>query len=270
VFGMADYSGWNNRALEDRLLDLSNEASAIRATAERQNRDLTESEAQEIDRVLAAFEEVEAELGSRGSKGRKTAPGAPAGGGGIVQRTSIEDMIRPNAAQTIAAMFPRDTHGFKNLAEFLGALASERGDSRLRVGPPIHAAGMTEGTGSSGGFLVPPQFLAEILGPAFVESGILSRVSVVPMTSSAVMIAGFNNTDSHAGGAIGGLTMEWVGEGQQLSSQTGKVRAVTMQAKKGAVMVEVTNELLFDSPAASIQLREIMSAAARFGLESAI
>ncbi|MVF24936.1 hypothetical protein EVC37_25565, partial [Methylocaldum sp. BRCS4] len=42
VFGMADYSGWNNRALEDRLLDLSNEASAIRATAERQNRDLTE------------------------------------------------------------------------------------------------------------------------------------------------------------------------------------------------------------------------------------
>ncbi len=270
VFGMADYSGWNNRALEDRLLDLSNEASAIRATAERQNRDLTESEAQEIDRVLAAFEEVEAELGSRGSKGRKTAPGAPAGGGGIVQRTSIEDMIRPNAAQTIAAMFPRDTHGFKNLAEFMAALASERGDSRLRVGPPIHAAGMTEGTGSSGGFLVPPQFLAEILGPAFVESGILSRVSVVPMTSSAVMIAGFNNTDSHAGGAIGGLTMEWAGEGQQLSSQTGKVRAVTMQAKKGAVMVEVTNELLFDSPAASIQLREIMSAAARFGLEAAI
>ncbi|WP_434112976.1 phage major capsid protein [Methylocaldum sp. GT1TLB] len=269
VFGMADYSGWNNRALEDRLLDLSNEASAIRATAERQNRDLTESEAQEIDRVLAAFEEVEAELGSRGSKGRKTAPGAPAGGG-LVQRTSIEDMIRPNAAQTIAAMFPRDTHGFRNLAEFMAALASERGDSRLRVGTPIHAAGMTEGTGSSGGFLVPPQFLAEILGPAFVESGILSRVSVVPMTSSAVMIAGFNNTDSHAGGAIGGLTMEWAGEGQQLSSQTGKVRAVTMQAKKGAVMVEVTNELLFDSPAASIQLREIMSAAARFGLEAAI
>jgi HK97 family phage major capsid protein len=269
VFGMADYSGWNNRALEDRLLDLSNEASAIRATAERQNRDLTESEAQEIDRVLAAFEEVEAELGSRGSKGRKTEPGAPKGGG-LVQRTNIADMIRPNAAQTIAAMFPRDTHGFKNLAEFLGALASERGDSRLRVGQPIHGAGMTEGTGSSGGFLVPPQFMAEILGPAFVESGILSRVSVVPMTSSAILTAGFDNTSSHSGGTIGGLSMEWVGEGQQLSSQTGKIRAVTMRAQKGAIMVEITNELLMDSPAASIQLREIMSAAARFGLESAI
>lgn len=264
-----NYSRWNAESLQDRLIDLNDQANAIRSQAQREGRDLTESEAADVDRIIADFEAVENELGSRGSKGRKTEPGAPKGGG-IVQRTSIEDMIRPNAAQTIAAMFPRDTHGFKNLAEFMAALASERGDSRLRVGPPIHAAGMTEGTGSSGGFLVPPQFLAEILGPAFVESGILSRVSVVPMTSSAVMIAGFNNTDSHAGGAIGGLTMEWAGEGQQLSSQTGKVRAVTMQAKKGAVMVEVTNELLFDSPAASIQLREIMSAAARFGLEAAI
>ena len=265
-----NYSRWNDESLQDRLIDLNDKANAIRSQAQREGRDLTESEAADVDRIIADFEAVENELGSRGSKGRKTEPGAPTGGGGMVQRTRVEDMIRPNAAQTIAAMFPRDTHGFRSLSEFLGALASERGDSRLRVGPPIHAAGMSEGTGSSGGFLVPPQFMAEILGPAFVESNILSRTSLVPMTSSAILTAGFDNTSSHSGGAIGGLTMEWAGEGQQLSSQTGKVRAVTMQAKKGAVMVEVTNELLFDSPAASIQLREIMSAAARFGLEAAI
>jgi HK97 family phage major capsid protein len=89
------------------------------------------------------------------------------------------------------------------------------------------------------------------------------------MSTLALAVGGFD-TLNHTGGAIGGLTMEWVGEGEQLSSQTGTLRQINLVAKKGSIMVDVTNELLADAPAASIQLEGIMRDAARFGLEAAV
>lgn len=156
------------------------------------------------------------------------------------------------------------------MADFLGALAGAkegRPDPRLEPYRGPQNAGMTEGTGGTGGFLVERQLVAQILGQAFVESGILSRVNVLPMASSMTAIAGFNTKD-HSSGAIAGLTLNWEGEGDTFPEQTPSLVEESLIAKKGAILVPVTNELLYDGPAAEVQLRQIMQQAARFGLSN--
>lgn len=117
---------------------------------------------------------------------------------------------------------------------------------------------------------MPPAYIAEILEPSLIYAGVVDRVRQIPLRgTNALQIAGFG-TSTHADGAIGNLKMAWVGEGGQLSAQKAKARAVTLKAQKGTIYVEASNELLNDSPAASMELGRLMSEAIASGLEDAI
>ena len=117
--------------------------------------------------------------------------------------------------------------------------------------------------------LVPGPYAADLLGPIFTESGILSRMNTIPMTSKSLAVGGFSTVD-HSGGALGGLVMNWSGEGTLLADQTPSLAQVNLTAQKGTILCSVTNEVLDDSPWAGEQLTQIFRMAAMFGLEAAI
>ena len=265
------YENMSREALGQKLQALHGEAEMIQRRADRQNRALTDSESDRLDELFAEFSTVERVYDSKEPLGRQTShdgPGShPSGHQQRVHHTEIAGMS--NRARFDAAIREHrdDAGGFHGLGDFMATVASGREDRRLRSFP--RAAGQGEYSGGEGGYLVPHQLTASILGPLFSESGILSRVNLLPMTSNVLTAAGFKTTDTSSG-AVGGLELKWEGEGETLDSQTGVLGSIFLRAKKGAILVECSNELLEDSVAASVQLEQIMRNAARFGLERAI
>lgn len=276
--GAAAYNNMelSREAVEDKMRDLHVQAETIQAEADAALRPLTDTEKSRIDHLYDQFRGYELQLASYESRGRLTddnpLPSQPGQLGRSAQtRVVPHQQGRSWFNQTFGPTDGR-THGFNGIGDFLSALAGVtegRPDNRLQPYRPPMNAGMTEGTGAAGGFLVPEQLMADILGPAFVESGVLSRVNTLPMRSSTLSVAGFNTLD-HSSGAIAGLTLNWTGEGDTLASQTPSLNDEMLKAKKGSVLVPVTNELLMDAPAANIQLEQILRQAARFGLEQAV
>ncbi|MCG3190771.1 MAG: hypothetical protein LKCHEGNO_03593 [Burkholderiaceae bacterium] len=241
-------------------------------TAERLNRQLTDDEKRGIQRRCGEVEVLEErikEIDSELSKPmpRKTAPdaGDPPGGlsGGGAMRS-----LPMSAAHADLFGRPRDPYAsrFANLGEFGIAVAMGGNDSRL---VRIKNASMTESIGVSGGFLVPPQYVAEVLDGALRQEAVRPRAVVLPMTSSNTLnAAGFDFQDA-TGGASAGLTMRWTAEASNLAEQTGKTRDVVLRAHKGSIFVRVSNECASDAPAFDRQLRAAMIDAVAQGLDYA-
>lgn len=269
-----------------RLEEIMAEVDEIQLTADAAGRDLTTEENRRIDQLYAEFRRLDMETTASQRRGRRSEPSpTPNGrfGNGQPSRRSGRQVPRPPRQQArvaagtewFNATFGTEAtdadSGFSGWADYLGALAGVtqgHPDDRLQAYRPRNA-GMTEGTGSTGGFLVPVELLPGVLGPAFIESGLLSRVTVIPMSSNMASVMGIDTHD-HTDGSIGGLTLNWVAEGEDLSEQTPSLVAELMRAKKGSVLVPVTNELLDDTAVAEVQLRSIMQQAARAGLEWAV
>jgi len=245
------------RAYAGRLISIQSKIERIEAKAEK-----TDAELDRLDDLLAEADEMIGLLEERGfkltSNGRRSQPP------GMEPRISINDRggLFANATGANA------NAGFRNFGEFIQSVgATVQGHYDQRLQQP--RAEFREGVGADGGFLVPPAFRQEILGPALVESGILSRVNVVPMPNGALTVAGAD-TENHTGGSIGGLELKWTAENEQLSQQTPSIRSISLKAKKGSIFTYASNELLYDAPNASGQLQQMFSDAARYGLEAAV
>lgn len=260
-----NYADWNNRALEDRLLDLSNEASAIRATAERQGRDLTESEAREVDRILAAFEEVENELGSRGSRGRKTAPNTPAGAQNHVSRSDSHGGVIFRGNQPAREVFGRaaatDWGGFRNAAEFFMALKTGKH-------PNLYGNAMTEGVGSDGGYYVPSTLVYSIYDRMIASAEIFQRCLVIPTDTNNASFPMLDDLDRTT--SLGGLRGQWMGELAEGTKQKGKYQLIDMKLNKLGVFCEASNELLEDAQALANQLVTDMGQSLALDLDEAL
>ena len=272
AFCVPDYSEMSRDQLAEELRALHGQASMIQQRADRENRQLTAAEDSQLNELFSRFSMAQRAYDMTESLGRQTSHDGPGsqpftGHQQRVHHTEIAGMS--NRARFDAAIREHrdDAGGFNGLGDFMMTVASGREDWRLRSFP--RAAGQGEYSGGEGGYLVPHQLTASILGPLFSESGVLSRVNLLPMSSNVLTAAGFKTTDTSSG-AVGGLELKWEGEGETLDSQTGVLGSIFLRAKKGAILVECSNELLEDSVAASVQLEQIMRNAARFGLERAI
>lgn len=110
--------------------------------------------------------------------------------------------------------------------------------------PGIQAAAMIGSTGSDGGFAVPQEFVAQMLDLSLENEIVRPRARIEPMTSDTKKAAGFDNTDHTTN--IGGFKVVWPGEAQPLAAQKGILRAIELKARKAAILVEASNELLAD------------------------
>jgi HK97 family phage major capsid protein len=128
-------------------------------------------------------------------------------------------------------------------------------------------ASMVSSVPSSGGFSVPESQSAQWLDDSIESEIIRPRATVWPMESSTRKVPGWDTADQTGGTLFGGFAMEFLAEGGEGSKQTGKLRAIMLTAKKGAIFVDISNELREDGQGFEQQLDRAMRTSIGYGLD---
>lgn len=167
-----------------------------------------------IDTVLKRFEDEPALKGS----GYVT----PDGGTADAETKSFADFL--------TAVKRRD---IKRLDRVYGAIKSVDGE-----------------LGTSGGFLVPPQFIPTLMEAAGEESIIRSRAYRQPMSSRTLTIPALDQQRTYSAGQTayaGGVQLQWTAEEGTVSETSPFFKEVNLEAWKLSGVTYVTNEMMADS-----------------------
>lgn len=244
---------------------------AVKRAVERVNdehRALTKEEEKVISRALLRVEEL---LLKEPEPGRLTLEDGPLGyrDGAIPMgqysgRSTAHD--GPAMDKTFRGMFysgntrrQLDTGKFKD-GEFLEILASQRHDPRL-------VRSMLEGTPSAGGFSVPEVLAAKWLDSALRDEIVRPLATVWPMTSKTRSVPAWDDHDQSSGELFGGLKMEFLAEEGTGTKQTAKLRLITLDAKKGAIYIDASNELVSDGLGFESQLETALKKSISYGFD---
>lgn len=128
-------------------------------------------------------------------------------------------------------------------------------------------ASMVEGTPSAGGFSVPEPLAAQWLDDSIESEIIRSRCTVWPMESATRKVPGWDAVNQAGGTLFGGFAMEFIAEEGPGTKQTGKLRMIQLTAKKGAIFVDISNELREDGQGFEAQLDRAMRTSIGYGLD---
>lgn len=238
----------------ERQSALMESSQSILARAEAEGRDLTNAERTEVEGLTAEFDTLQREVELRERVIQQNAVlTAPRG------RRSDPDPVDPVAPLSNAASAPRapaqpivragGNSGFRHFGEFANAvrLGSQRGgdlDPRLR-----NAAASTyanEGTGSDGGFAVPPDFRTAILAKVFGEDSLIARTDRMQSSSNTITLPTDETTPWQSSG---GIQSYWTAEGAARTQSKPVLGETTLKLHTLATLVPITQELLEDAPA---------------------
>ena len=246
-------------ALQDRLLELRDQANNIVARADADNRPMTEDEEVEFDGINGQFAQTEAEIARReqleainskmsASRTRQTTPAAPTEGN--PQQTPAQ---RASTSRNSVPVQPRDNRdtgkwGFRSQGEFYTSVmkASRQGvapDPRLIANAPTTYG--QEGVGADGGFAVPPDFRTEIVKKVMGEESLLGRTDQMTTSSNSITVPTDETTPWQSSG---GVLAYWESEAGQKTQSKPQLTEKTVKANKIIALVPMTDELLQDAP----------------------
>lgn len=126
---------------------------------------------------------------------------------------------------------------------------------------------MIEGLPSAGGYSVPEPLAAKWLDESLPNEIIRSRATVWPMTSASRKVPGWDISDQSSGKYFGGFAMEFLAEEGTGTAQTGKLRMIELSAQKGAIFVDISNELREDGESFESQLEMAMKKSISLGMD---
>lgn len=233
-------------ALRARLAELQSANEAVIAAASDAKRDLTDEEGAEIDARLAEIAKVKANITRLEAVAATATPGQR-------QTSATANTVPPQGgARSVPAQPNRTdprTLGFRHLGEFAHAVrASGAGDAG--AAQRLQAA-VNEGTGSDGGFLVPPQFREAIWTKVMGEDSLISRCDQATITGNEMKIP----KDEVTPWGTSGLQVYWEGEAQQATQSTPVLEAMTIRLNKLMGLVRVSDEVLEDAGSLDVYLR---------------
>ena len=122
---------------------------------------------------------------------------------------------------------------------------------------PAVKAPLAEGSGVTGGVLVPPQFVAELLQVAAEDAIVRPRAYKQPMTTRTTQIPFLDQTTAPSAGNsafLGGVVANWVAEAGALTETEPTFRMMELVAHKLAGYTLASTEQLEDSAIALEQL----------------
>ncbi|HEX2826061.1 MAG TPA: phage major capsid protein [Burkholderiales bacterium] len=249
--------------LQQRMIDLRDEAQGIDARSRVENREPNAEEQQRINEIFAEFESVEARV----DMAQRRSP-VSAGTSMTTRRVEANGFQRqvPEDHTTRAQQArqqreprasvpasPRSTSagsgGFRDEAEFFMCVmrASAQGG---RVDPRLVANAPTtygqEGVGADGGFAVPPDFRENIVQKVMGEDSLLSRTDQMTTSSNAITVPADQTTPWQE---TGGIQAYWESEAGQKQQSKPSLSGLTVKANKIIALVPLTDELLEDAPA---------------------
>lgn len=130
-------------------------------------------------------------------------------------------------------------------------------------------ASMVEKSGVEGGASVPEPLAAQWLDASIESEIIRPRATVWPMESASRKVPGWDAADQTGGVLFGGFAMQFLNEEGEGTKQSGKLRTLELVARKGAIFVDVSNELKEDGQGFEAQLDAAMKTSIGFGLDNA-
>lgn len=153
---------------------------------------------------------------------------------------------------------------FESFGQFMSAVRFNQNDVRLsdlyRAGDDsrqVAFLGTLDGgqfvaeqrmdTGSQGGFMVPRQFLSEILKVDPATSIVRPRAHVIPAgfpPDAGISIPALDQTGGAPGNMFGGVQVDWIAEGVAKPETDAKLREINLEPKEVAGHIVVTDRLL--------------------------
>lgn len=177
-----------------------------------------------------------------------------------IEAASAEILANLPAAPAEAKTAPKGK--FASWADFLYAAwraqhknpAFRKEDSRLVFVPAEKEAGhetkdMVENIGASGGFLVPPEYLAQLQGVLAENSIVRPRATVIRMSRRELQLPVVDQTATTSGVPhwFGGMTFDWTEEATQKSQDDPEFKQVNLVAHKLIGYTVASDELVADS-----------------------
>lgn len=142
---------------------------------------------------------------------------------------------------------------YRSLGEFLF-------DVRFRP-QALEAREQSMGTGSEGGYLVPPQFASQILMVKPEEAIIRPRAFVVPAGDVAPDAELNFPALSNGTNVFGGVTVVWTGEGATMTETDAELENVKVEPQEVTGYITVTDKLLRNAPVTSVLLNQLLRGA---------
>ncbi len=115
--------------------------------------------------------------------------------------------------------------------------------------PSTKQSTMVEGVGASGGFLVPTEFRAELMGVVAETALVRGRATVLPMTRRQLQVPVLDQTGTTAGIPhwFGGMQFFWAEEATEKTLTEAAFRQISLVAHKLIGYTRASDELLDDS-----------------------
>lgn len=164
---------------------------------------------------------------------------------------------------------PEAKREFDSVGEFMGAVVQHyrgRGDDpRLSWHDnEIEASTQNMSDGASGGFLVPTKFRDTLLmvdpQGAVIEARSNTMEAGDP-PDAAITMPALDQTGDAPDNVYGGVSVDWIGEGQTKPATDAGVREVTLSPHELAAHVSMTDKLMRNAPAFTQQIETLMRGA---------
>jgi HK97 family phage major capsid protein len=240
-------------ALRQKWAEKVDRMDAILSKAANDNRDLSEVEATAYDELKAEAAGYQAQI-----KRAEEVMALKAEG---VKPVQVDDKGQPagnTTGQVIRLHAQGRAAGEKNafaLVHFVKALAATKGNLRDAadfadkvLGDADVAKALAAGTGSSGGFMVPENYVADIIEFLRPASVVLSlNPLVVPMPNGTMTMPKLT----------GGSSASYIGENTNIVPSQPQFGQLRLTARKLAALVPISNDLIrFATPSADTVVRD--------------
>jgi HK97 family phage major capsid protein len=237
--------------LRQKAAALNADAQLIADTATKANRDMTVEEIQNVSSITAQATGLLTEAEARESLDAQAAAlAAPR-----PRRTETTFTGVPTPGATSMTLDPghpitgkeNPTGGFRNVTEFLCAIAADQIGSRIGKMDPgrIRAAVATyssEGTGADGGYALPPDFRAGVQKLLDAPESLFPKLAQLQTPNFTVTLP----VDEDTPWSASGLAAAQVAEGAQISPVKPVLKQLTIPLVKYGDLAFVTEEMLAD------------------------
>lgn len=251
----------NLKELRDRRAKVIEDGKAAIAVYADEGRDPTEEELDAVKALASTRSEIDAQIKAAEERAEMergfevVGSAAISGGAPAVERD-------PKAGFSTFRDFA--SHVARHRADQHGNIRVDVRDERMRFLAAPTTVG-NEGTGADGGFLVPPEFSAQIFADAFADDSLMGSVRDIQVSGNGMM---FPVSETTPWGTSGSKAY-WEGENEQATQTKPNFKLNSLRLKKLFALVPLTDELLSDAPAAAAWVESEIAPAIRWKVNDA-
>lgn len=260
-----DYSQLAVMEGPDRLAQLRGDVERLQTEAGeiaegRQAVDMSAEDINRLEEIESQVTYLREQIQARERIDRLTADPQPPGGGG--GRRS-DPPGGGGGGRPPGRLDPRA--GFAHMGDFARCVALA-GRPQAMVDPRLAAMAPTsysnEGAGADGGYLIPPEFSAQVMQYIGEQSSLFNLVDKTPVNHGLAW-----PVDEEAPWSTSGPQAYWEGEADQYTQSKSKLRSAGMRLSKLVALCPVTDELLEDAAQLGAYLQQTISRKMRWKVD---